>query len=370
MQHVFSPNVEAMLAPLPRPQLLLGDALSAASLALLAAALPVSRVALVADARTWGALGTRVAEMLRARYAVEVVVLEGMPLPDAATAQHVRAATREAQALVAVGSGTINDVCKYASHLAGKPYAVFPTAPSMNGYTSANASIILDGLKQSFAAHLPAAVLCDAQTLAAAPARLLRAGLGDSVARPTAQADWLLSHYLKGTPYDARPFALLADYEPALFANAGHLAEHALGLMEVLLLSGFGMLLAGGSYPASQGEHMIAHCYEMLSGDHSAYHGEAIGVTTLEMARMQERLLPQVGLSAEAEQALRAVMLPAERIESILRVAGCPTTPAELGWDAALYAQAVAEAHTTRDRFTFLNLPLPPAGGRELTTPP
>ena len=30
-------------------------------------------------------------------------------------------------------------------------------------------------------------------------------------------------------------------------------------LMQVLLLSGLGMTIAGGSYPASQAEHMIAH---------------------------------------------------------------------------------------------------------------
>ena len=37
-------------------------------------------------------------------------------------------------------------------------------------------------------------------------------------------------------------------------------------LMQTLLLSGLGMTIAGGSYPASQGEHMIAHTYEMLLG--------------------------------------------------------------------------------------------------------
>ena len=50
-------------------------------------------------------------------------------------------ATAGADAVIAIGSGTINDLCKYASAADRKPYAVFATAPSMNGYTSLNAAI-------------------------------------------------------------------------------------------------------------------------------------------------------------------------------------------------------------------------------------
>src|SRR5512146_201047 len=42
---------------------------------------------------------------------------------------------------VAVGSGTINDLTKLASHLNGKPYMVVGTAASMDGYTAYGASI-------------------------------------------------------------------------------------------------------------------------------------------------------------------------------------------------------------------------------------
>ncbi len=35
----------------------------------------------------------------------------------------VRAATTDVDALVAVGSGTVNDLCKYAAFQDGKPYA-------------------------------------------------------------------------------------------------------------------------------------------------------------------------------------------------------------------------------------------------------
>ena len=125
------------------------------------------------------------------------------------TVEVLRRASADADALVAVGSGTINDVCKYAAAKDGKRYAVFATAPSMNGYASKNAAITIDGHKSSLAAASPVGVFMDLAVLCAAPARMIRAGLGDSLCRSTAQADWLLSHHLLGTPYRHAPFALL-----------------------------------------------------------------------------------------------------------------------------------------------------------------
>jgi Glycerol dehydrogenase and related enzymes len=96
----------------------------------------------------------------------------------------VRAATAEADALVAVGSGTINDLCKYAAFLDRKPYVVFGTAPSMNGYTSVSAAITEHGHKKSLPAAAPVGVFLDLAVLAAAPPRMIRSGLGDSICRP------------------------------------------------------------------------------------------------------------------------------------------------------------------------------------------
>ena len=84
----------------------------------------------------------------------------------------MRAATAEADALVAVGSGTINDLCKYAAFLDRKPYAVFGTAPSMNGYTSVSAAITEHG-HQEIACPPPrrVGVFLDLAVLRRAPRR-------------------------------------------------------------------------------------------------------------------------------------------------------------------------------------------------------
>ena len=53
--------------------------------------------------------------------------------------------------------------------------------------------------------------------MAAAPPRMIRSGLGDSLCRPTAQADWLLAHLLFDQPYRTMPFVLLEADEAQLF---------------------------------------------------------------------------------------------------------------------------------------------------------
>lgn len=353
---LFHPVAASLLSAVTKlPRVEMQPMLAGAARALLAGHEGL-RIIIVCDARTHAALGARVVQEL-AGWNVDALLLPGEPAADEATVLVVREASRDAGLVVAVGGGTISDLCKYASFLDGKDYVVFPTAPSMNGYTSANASITVDGHKRTLRAHLPLGVYCDLGVLRAAPARLVRAGVGDLLARPTAQADWLLSYLMRGTAYDERPFALAAPYEAELLdkaaaVTAGDTGAHAL-LMKLLLLSGFGMVLAGGSYPASQGEHAIAHAYEEMFGS-SAYHGEAIGVTTLYMARLQEQRVDT--LPREVAARIRAVMLPPARIEAVLQAMGAPTTPEQLGWDAEKFAEAVKHAPSIRNRFGFLNL--------------
>lgn len=366
--------------------------------------------AVVSDETTRLLLGAQVERALRSFATVTSVVLPDRPHADMPTAQAIRAETASADALIAVGSGTINDLCKYAGALDGKPYAVFATAPSMNGYTSVNAAITVDGHKKSLPAQGAAAVFMDLDLLAAAPPRMIRSGLGDSLCRPTAQADWLLAHLLLDQPYREAPFMLLREDETALFAESSALLagerEAIARLARTLVLSGFGMTIAGGSYPASQGEHLISHYAEMM-GDPAwpeNFHGEQIGVATLTMARLQERLLagdaprlrpcplresdlrahfgPELGracweayakkrLTPEKAVALNArlaaawesiaarieaVHVAAARLTRVLAEAGAPTGPKELSWPRPFYRDAVLHAREIRDRYTFLDL--------------
>ena len=367
-------------------------------------------LAVISDQTTHAILAARVEDALRGHAKVISIVLPRDPHADDETVAKVRAATVTADALIAVGSGTINDLCKYASAQDRKPYLVFGTAPSMNGYTSLNAAITVNGHKKSLAAQAPLGVFLDLAILAAAPPRMIRSGLGDSLCRPTAQADWLLAHLLFDLPYRTMPFALLARDEAELFDAADALMAGNLTAMErlvrTLLLSGFGTAICGNSLPASQGEHLISHYADMLPdpGRPFAFHGEQIGVTTLTSARLQGHMLrgpapvlrpnteceadfvrrfgPDLGPSCWKEfaqkrltggkldavngriaanwpqisKSISDIVLPSETLEGVLRRAGAPTAHADLGWSRDFYEAAVRHAREIRNRYTFLDL--------------
>lgn len=206
--------------------------------------------------------------------------------------------------IIAVGSGVINDLCKVASAKLDIPYIIFGTAPSMNGYASANASITIDDYKTSIPAQLPSAIYLDLEVLRNAPERLIRSGIGDSLCFSTCQFDWLLSHLLLGTYYDETPFEILKDDYQLLSNNKFSLTDREFIeiLAKTLILSGIGMYICKGSYPASQAEHLIAHYIEILYPRIAinSYHGEQIAVTTLSVAEIQEKILRQENLQIKA----------------------------------------------------------------------
>lgn len=366
-------------------------------------------VAVVSDQTTHAILGQRVERALAGLCTVHSLVLPEAPHPDDDTVSAIRKETTGADALIAIGSGTVNDLCKYASAEDKKPYAVFATAPSMNGYTSVNAAITVHGHKKSLAAQAPRGAFFDLAILAAAPKRLIRSGLGDSLCRATSQADWLLAHLLLDQPYRRLPYALLKDDEAPLFAQSAALMAGDLAAMErlvrTLVLSGFGTAIHGSSQPASQGEHLISHYIDMLGDPERplVYHGEQIGVTTLSMARLQHEMLkrpPRLAADSESQasftarygqtlgsscwadfahkrlsaekaeelndriarswpdttEKIAAISLTPDHLERVLKTAGAQVMPEAIHLPRAFYHQALLRCREIRNRYTFLDL--------------
>jgi glycerol-1-phosphate dehydrogenase [NAD(P)+] len=402
------PDGGGMLVP-PLKDIVVGRRLGEDAASLVASLSLGKSLAIVMDPDTRAALGAKVAASLAADYTADEIVLPRHPHPDMDAVNGVIARTASADALVAVGSGSINDITKYAAHLTGRPFAVFGTAPSMNGYTSVSAAITEGGLKKSLPATLPKGVFLDLDVMAAAPRRLIASGFGDSLARATAQTDWLMAHLLLGKPYRETPFMLLADDEDAMISSAAALRAGDVAAIELLVrtlvMSGLGMTLCGGSYPASQGEHLIAHYIDMRGHNlPQAYHGEHISVTTLTMARLQERMLamPTLQLAPTSDtsasmigkfgeevgracwaafrpklfdkgatdrlnlklarewagmrERLKSVARPEAELRSALLAVGAPTTPGDVGLPLPFYREAVSNARLIRDRFTMLDL--------------
>jgi glycerol-1-phosphate dehydrogenase [NAD(P)+] len=383
--------------------------LDGAEAALLAPLALGERLAVVSDRNTYDALGARVARALAGIAAVETVVLEA-PRADLATVEALRARAAAATALVAVGSGTLNDLCKYLAYQSGRPYVVFATAPSMNGYLTGTASLAQGGLKASLPARPPLAALFELDVLRQAPARLIRAGIGDALCRTTAQTDWLLAQYLRNVTYSDAPYLLQIEDEAIVLSQTAAIVagdpDGVAALTRLLVLGGLGMVLAGSSAPASMGEHLISHYIDLMARPRpGSLHGEQVGAAALTVSRLQNALLsaerpPAVRATRVDETAFRArygaalagqvlgqfrakalddagaarmntrlaevwpslrarlreVMLPTARLHAALAAAGAPTTGVDLGLPARFYRAAVRHAREIRDRYSVLDL--------------
>ena len=126
------------------------------------------RMVVVADTRTWDIRGNRVQAVLkRAGFVVASALVPdrqgGGPVCDDATVRSLVEQLRgeRPDLVVAVGSGVINDLSKWASFQLGIPYVVVATAASMNGYSSANVAPTIAGVKMLIEALPPVAVLAE-----------------------------------------------------------------------------------------------------------------------------------------------------------------------------------------------------------------
>ena len=205
---------------------------------------------------------------------------------------------REASGILAVGSGSVNDVAKMAAGRCGLPYVVLGTAASMNGYSSGVAAILSHGLKTTQPARPPRAILLDTSILREAPPELTRAGLGDLLSKPVSTADWWLAHRLDDTPFSEVPGRLVDEAVDSVARTAAGLSsgeETSLAsLARALVLSGLSMVVAGNSSPASGGEHLVSHLWDMEAlarQEPLSPHGAQVGVATIISAALYHHIL-------------------------------------------------------------------------------
>lgn len=236
----------------------------------------------VMDTNTEAAAGRGVARALRgAGVDVEELIFDqrsGLH-PDREQTARVQARIRgdPVPVPIAVGSGVITDVVRYAAHGRGRDFIVVATAASMDGYASSVAALQFRGVKVTLPARAPLAVFADPRVLAAAPVQLTRAGAGDLLAKATARVDWLASHLLCGEPFAREAADLML--EPLAFAIAqadaiaGASPEAVAQLLDGLIASGNAIALAGSSRPASGWEHHASHFWDLLASRGLRAHG-------------------------------------------------------------------------------------------------
>lgn len=255
--------------------------------------------------------------------------------------------------LLAVGSGSLNDLAKLVATRCGIPYIIAATAASMDGYVSSVASPIIAGLKTTYAAVPPIAVHADPEILCAAPVTLLQAGFGDILGKITALADWKLAHAVNDE-YLCPTLVGMVDRAIGICTNEaqGVLRRETIAVeavFDALVLSGLAMGMAGNSRPASGAEHHLAHYWEMealKSGSKHALHGHAVGVGTLVVSRIYELM---------SERLPEGFEIPySGRVRRCLTLAGAPVSPEAIGVSRGTFQESLLMAMHVRPRYTIL----------------
>ncbi|MDT8421764.1 MAG: iron-containing alcohol dehydrogenase [Desulfuromonadales bacterium] len=243
-------------------------------------------VLLLSDPETEGVAGRALRDELQAnQVSLEHYLLAPNPSATDALADQVQRASRGKVLIIGVGSGTINDLGKFAADLNGIDYWSLPTAPSMNGYTSSIAAIKVKGVKRTLPAAPPKRIYLIPRVIQQAPLKLRQAGFCDVLAKVVSDIDWQCESMLYSGSYCGLPGAMMAAVEKSYAEHPEEIGrgDHAaiMGLCHGLLLSGVAMSLAGSSAPASGGEHLVSHFWDMrepITGRTAELHGLQVGV--------------------------------------------------------------------------------------------
>lgn len=308
--------------------------------------------------------------------------------------------------VLSVGTGSLNDPCRLATARQNKLFCIFATAPSMDGFASYSSPIVCNGFKASYAAKSPEVIIGDTKILASAPAELKSAGFGDMIAKYIGLIDWQISTMLTGEYYCEKIAMLTKNAVDELMGMADLVTvnnEHTAGkIFESLLKTGIGMSFAQNSRPASGSEHIISHlleCVELRDGIIPNFHGDDIGVCTLEMLKYYNflaehekidakkedinwndvydfygEMADDVRLLNEPDNVIDAVdplilkerwgeirkiiksMPSFEQCKTAMEKAGCKLTVADIGKNRALFDDCIKYSPYMRKRLTLLRL--------------
>lgn len=295
-------------------------------------------IVLAADQNTYAVCGDLVCAQLGDKLAAKKVFeCEGFLVPDE---QAVNALTAvldsDTDLIIGIGSGVIQDLCKYVSFLRSLPYFIVATAPSMDGYASKGAAMIAGNMKVTYTAHVPEVILGDVDILKNAPMDMIKSGYGDILGKFSCLNDWKLSHvvngeylceYVYGLTYDM--LMKTKDLGPKLLERD----EDAIKtLTEALIGVGIAMAYAGNSRPASGSEHHLSHFFEVIGimkKEPYFMHGTDVAYSAVYTQKLRETLL-----SLSGPVFTEALAFPEQRLREVYYSAadGVIELQRKLGW--------------------------------------
>ena len=200
------------------------------------------------------------------------------------------------QTVVSIGGGKVIDAGKYAAFLRGLPFISVPTSSSSDGFSSASASLLVEGRRTSVPAKLAYGILVDTNVIRTAPTKFIYSGIGDMVSKITALYDWKFE--------SEQGYSQLNDFAVMIAKKAVNsfvrtpfssiqddvfLKE----LLDSLAMSGIANEIAGSSAPTSGSEHLISHALDKLL-EQPQLHGIQVGVATYLMVLVQDHRYKRV----------------------------------------------------------------------------
>lgn len=253
---------------------------------------------ILADVHTFAAAGQQVCAVLDAagisysRYVFPQTELEPDEHAVGAAIMHF---DTKCDLIIGIGSGVINDIGKIVSNVSGRKYIIVGTAPSMDGYASATSSMSLDNLKTSLSSRCADVIIGDTDILKKAPAHMLKAGLGDMLAKYVSIAEWRIAHIITGEYYCEEVAQLIRGALKKCVDNAAGLLKREDAAIEAvfegLVIGGVAMAYAGVSRPASGVEHYFSHVWDMRGlefGTRVDLHGIQCAMATMSAVKLYE----------------------------------------------------------------------------------
>lgn len=193
------------------------------------------------------------------------------------------------QAVIGIGGGKVIDAAKYCGFLRNLAFISIPTSASSDGFSSASASLLVEGRRKSVPARLAYGIVVDTQIIKSAPKKFIYSGIGDMVSKITALYDWKFE--------EEHGYGKVNDFATMIAKKAVNSfvrtpfesIEEDLFIKELLdslAMSGIANEIAGSSAPTSGSEHLISHALDKML-EQPQLHGIQVGIATYLMSVVQ-----------------------------------------------------------------------------------
>ncbi len=262
-----------------------------------------SHILLVADNNTYAVCGDKVKNQIENKLdGLIILKRDGVLIPNETAVAEIESCIKEeTDLIIGIGSGVIQDLCKYVSFNAKLPYHIVATAPSMDGYASKGAAMIMNDMKITYNAHTPEVIYGDIDILANAPMQMIQAGYGDILGKFSCLNDWKLSHLVNDEYFCEKVYNLTYDMLMKTKDSGQKLQQRDKAviqtLMEALIGVGIAMAYVGNSRPASGSEHHLSHFFEVvgiLNDEPYFPHGIDVAYSAVYTQKLREDLLNNV----------------------------------------------------------------------------